>query len=262
VAPDHPITRNLSIVYWPGGDEQVEGPFFLPSAFDRIVVWGAPDAVASVRSRARFTKVVCLNPRYGMSWIGREAFEDNGIQAVARRAAADTMIWNQKACIASLVHYVEGDEEKAYAYAKALQEELAQWDRMAPNFVSLFAKGQIRRLRRGKFLHARWLLNEEGGNVTSAVVVVPGEFNLMDHPMSRVVVVRAVSFLEDVLQFLHQGVSTVGVFPESRRLELCDRIVTRGVTSVFPLGACERMYGGMSHDGMKVLSELVDWKNK
>ena len=32
VAPDHPITRNLSLVYWPGGDEAVEQPHRLDGA--------------------------------------------------------------------------------------------------------------------------------------------------------------------------------------------------------------------------------------
>src|SRR6185369_9411657 len=45
-APEHPITKHLSMVYWQGGDEEVERILFLPGAFDRIVVWGAPDSVA------------------------------------------------------------------------------------------------------------------------------------------------------------------------------------------------------------------------
>jgi hypothetical protein len=261
-APDHPITRNLSIVYWPGGDESVEASFFAPSAFDRILIWGAPDAVASVRSRAMFTKLVTLNPRFGISWIGREAFEGDALQEVARRGAIDTMIWNQKACIASLVHYVEGDEDQIAAYARALQEELAAWDRIAPDLVSPAVQGRIRRMRRGKLIHAQWMTNRVGRDVSSAVVIVPGEFDLLDHPMSRMVAVRPVSSLEDVIPLLNQSVSTVGVFPESRRLELCDRILARGVSTVFPLGRCETMSGGMTHDGMKVLSELVDWKNR
>ena len=40
-----------------------------------------------------------------------------------------------------------------------------------------------------------------------------------------------------------------------------DRILARGVSSVLPLGRCERVYPGMPHDGMLVLNELVDWKN-
>ncbi len=267
-APDHPSTRNLSIVYWPGGDESVESVFFFPDSFDRIVVWGAPDAVASVRSRAIFTKLVTLNPRYGMSWIGREAFENDEYQEAARRGAVDSMIWNQKACIASLVHYVEGDEEQAAQYARILQKELAAWDRFAPNFLDPMSQGQIRRLRRGKLINAKWMANKQNEGdkknegISSAVIVVPGEFDLMDHTLSRMVVVRPVSSLEEVLPLLTHSVSTVGVFPESRRMDLCDRILARGVSTTYPLGMGDRMSTGMAHDGMKVYSELVDWKNR
>ena len=112
VAADHPLTRNISLVYWQGGDAAIENVLFAPAAFDRIVVWGAPEAIGSVRSRALFTKVVCFNPRYGVSFIGREAFADD-LDRVAFASAMDTMIYNQKACTASQVHYIEATEEQA-----------------------------------------------------------------------------------------------------------------------------------------------------
>ena len=268
VAPDHPSVRNLSIVYWPGGEESVEDVFFGPEAFDRIVIWGAPDAVASVKRRALFTKLVTLNPRYGMSWIGREAFENDEFEEAARRGAVDTMVWNQKACIASSLHYVEGDENQVMAYARAVQKELAEWDRVAPNFLDPAAQGQIRRLRRGKFMNAQWLANKQNEGdkknegISSVVIVVKGEFDMMDHTLSRMVIVRPVSRLEDALPYLNNSVSTVGVFPESRRMELCDRILARGVSTSYPLGMADRMSTGLAHDGMKVYSELMDWKNR
>jgi hypothetical protein len=79
--------------------------------------------------------------------------------------------------------------------------------------------------------------------------------------MCRTVIVRPVEKLEDALRFLHHGAAAVGVYPESRRLELRDRMHARGVSYVMPLGQVERTYAGMSHDGMLVLNSLVDWKN-
>ena len=259
-APDHPITQNLSIVYWQGGDESVEKVFFMPQAFDRIVVWGAPEAVASVQQRALFTRAVYFNPRYGISMIGREAFAGD-LETVAIRSAADTMIWNQKACISSQVHYVEGSSEQANLYAEALRKVLAAWDGKAPQFVEPSARGRLKRMRRGKYLEATWFLNHRGDDFASGVVVMPEEFDIVDHPMCRLVVVRRVDDLQEVLKYLHPGVSTAGVYPEERRFRLRDPILARGVSNVFPLGQCERMFGGMPHDGMMVLSLLVDWKN-
>lgn len=258
--PDHPITQNLSLVYWHGGDESVESVLFGCNAFERIVVWGSPEAVTSVRSRAQFTRVICLNPRYGVSLIGREAFSGK-LEEAAVKASLDMMIYNQKACTSSLMHFVEGTEEEANAYAAALRKALDKWDKEMPNFVKPPAAGQFKRMRRGKYIGARWYVNNRGEDFSSGVVVVPGEFDVLDHPMCRLVVVRPVVRLEDALPNLNQFVSTAGVYPEARRIELRDRILARGVSNVLPLGQCERAWAGMPHDDMLVLSQLMDWKN-
>jgi hypothetical protein len=259
-APDHPFTRNLSMVYWQGGDESIEIPLFAPGVFDRIIVWGSPDAVTSVQSRAIFTKVISFNPRFGISMIGQSAFSHD-LDAVVFSAAMDSMIYNQKSCSASLVHYVEGTEEQIEKYGQKLQEVLKEWDQIAPQFVPLSARGQFKRLRRGKYLRARWLINEVDDEFTSGVVIMPDEFDILDHPMCRLVVIRKVDNLRDVLKYLHHGVSTVGIYPEDRRQDLLDLIAAKGVSNILPLGHCERVFPGAPHDGMMVLNQLVDWKN-
>jgi hypothetical protein len=257
--PDHPITQNMSIVYWPGGDNSVEDVLFLPTAFDRIIVWGSPDSVASVKQRAAFTPVVCFNPRYGLSFIGKEAQSDYRKAAVL--ASVDTMIWSQKACTASYVHYVEGSQADAEKYATELQKVMEKWEEHAPNYIPPDLTGKLRRMKRGKYMSADWRTSEKGGNIVNSVVVMNSGFDMMDHPMNRTIIVRPIDKLENALSFLHHGVAAVGVFPEDRRLALRDRIHARGVSYVMPLGQVERTYAGMSHDGMLVLNTLVDWKN-
>jgi hypothetical protein len=259
-APDHPITQNLSMVYWQGGDESIENVLFMPEAFDRIVVWGSPETVTSVQSRALFTRTVYLNPRYGISLIGKEVFPDK-IEEVAQKASIDVMIYNQKACTSSLVHYIEGSDDKADKYARILCGVLEQWDRDMPNFISPSNIGKIKLMRRGKYINSKWNINKYDNDFSSGVVVIQDEFDILDHPMCRFVVVRPVPDLEEALKYVNRHVSTVGIYPEKRTLELKDRILARGVSSVFPLGQCENMYAGMPHDGMLVLNELVDWKN-
>ena len=259
--PDHPLTRNTSIVYWKGGDREVEEFLFLPTFFDRLVVWGSPEAVESIRARPIPIKPGFFNPRYALSFIGLGSEEGEDLDAVAARAAIDTMIWNQKACISSLVHYVEGDEARALAYCEALSRALAKWDEEIPNLVPPHLAGQIKRLKRGKFMTARWFTNGAPGKPQSHVIYMPGEFNLLDHPFSRTVIVRRLDSLEKALGLLHPAVSAVGVHPEPRRLALRDLITARGVSCVFPLGEGEKLYAGIPHDGMRVLSELVEWVN-
>jgi len=97
-APDHPITQSLSMVYWQGGDDSIESVLFRPNAFDRIVIWGNPQTMVSIQSRALFTRTICLNPRYSVSLIGREAFSGN-LEEIALKASMDVLIDNQKAAL-------------------------------------------------------------------------------------------------------------------------------------------------------------------
>lgn len=254
----HPITRHTSLVYWPGGDRRIEDVLFAPGSFDRLVVWGSPETVESVRARAGTAKTVFLNPRFGVSLIGREAFRD-GLEAVAVRASCDSLIENQAACTSSLVHYVEASEEDALAYCRTLKEVLARWDLALPHRLSRAALGRLRRLRRGELVGGAWFENGPWPQTTSLVVYMPTEFDLSVHPMCRCVVVRRVDELREALAFVHAGVSAAGVYPEARREDLLDELAARGVSNVFPLGECERSYAGMPHDGMRVLSELVNW---
>jgi hypothetical protein len=308
--PNHPLVRHLSVVYWKGGDAEVEDILFQPNSFDRIVVWGAPGSVSAVQSRALFTKTVTFNPRYGVSIIGKREAErrmqdaesgngslttentendeigrggshltrESGIEPVTRpplgshiysdtelhqiavKAGLDVMIYGQNACNASFVQYVEGDIADASLYGEMLAEVLAEWDRIAPPYVPPSVRGQIRRLRRSKHSGAEWFINTVDGEYTSAVVVVEGEFELLDHPLNRLVVVRPVATIGEVMAYLHAGVSTIGVYPETARLAWRDRLAATGVTNILPLGQCERLVVGMPHDGMVVLNQLVEWK--
>jgi hypothetical protein len=257
--PDHPITQNLSMVYWQGGDDSVENVLFAPGAFDRIVVWGGPAAVAAVQSKTPFTKTLSLNPRYGISLIGKEAFSKK-LQETVDKALIDVLAYNQKACISSLVHYVEGTEEQTNEYAGLLQQALKRYDDKIPNFTPPQAQGQVKRMKRGRYAGAKWYLNYDNDDFVSGAVVISGEFDILDHPTSRLVVIRPVAKLDDALKYIHQSVSTVGIYPEERREELKDRILARGVSSVFPLGQCEKVFAGIPHDGMMILNQLVDWK--
>jgi acyl-CoA reductase LuxC len=261
----------LSIVYWQGGDASVEEPLFDPAVFDRVVIWGAPDAAERISALAAHAiRTIAFTPRYGVSLIGREALADDAtLRFTARLATADVLVWNQRACIASLVHYVEdvGESDAAGGdiadrWAAALREALADADRLAPSAPSRAALGQMQRMRRGSLIGARWhWVGSPGHQARAAVVVAPGPFDLSSHPLSRVVIVRRVARLDDAVTLLHRGVSTVGVHPEPRRLLLRDALAARGVSNIVPLGHGERAFAGMPHDGMRVLSELVEWTN-
>ena len=260
--PNHPLTRHLSVVYWPGGDRKYEDTFFLPTSFDRIVVWGAPTAVISVKERAPFSKVLAFNPRFGLSLIGREAFATGAtMHEAAVRAISDSLIANQKACIASQVLFVEGTDEQIISFAREVQSLLKTVDAQIPNHIEPSLRGALRRLQNGGLINADWFTNDVNGQFSSGVVIAKNEFNVAQHPMCRLLVLRPVRDLREALSGLTHAVSTVSVFPANRKDILRDEIAARGVSNVVTLGESGTGYAGQSHDGMMVLTELVDWKN-
>lgn len=261
-----PLQRQLSVVYWPGGDERVEQPLLAPGAVDRIVVWGDVGAVTSLRARAPMTRVVSFDPRYGVSLVGREAFASpEGLAEVAARAAADVCLHDQKACNASHVQYVEGDDDQVAAYAEALRRALAAWDAAAPPVPRAGLADELTMLRRGRLALADWYpageaARDPGAGWTSGVVVSRAAFDVLAHPLARFVVVRPVASLDDeALPALSRHVAAAGVWPEERRLALRTAIAARGVSSVLPLGRAAHTVPGAPHDGMLALSQLVDW---
>jgi hypothetical protein len=258
-APEHPLTRHASIAYWSGGEEAVESVLLRQGAFERIVVWGSRASVNAVASRAAGTKTLAFNPRYGISLIGRAALAPGMIEEAARRAAQDTFVWNQQACIASLVHYAEGSAEEIDRYCAALTKELALWDVAHGHHPDRAMVGRIRAARRGELSDGKWTVNGPPVAPTSAVVRMDRGFDLSAHPQARVVVVRAVNDLAETLNLMHSGVSSVGVFPIERLDRLRDEICGRGVTSVIPLGEADTLFAGAPHDGMRPMSELVSW---
>lgn len=258
VMPDHPLARFTSVAYWRGGDERIENALFASGALDRIVVWGAPEAVQSVVQRAGFTKTVTFNPRYAVSIVCREALASDRAE-VLRRVARDVMVWNQKACISSLVIYVEGEAAEAQRFTEDLSAQLARWDGAFPNPLPREALGRLRRARRGALMPGQWRSNGDPTAPSSAAVYMDAPFDLAEHPMTRVAVVRSVARAEDAIHRLSHAVSQVGIAGEARRHELRDAILARGVSCVLPLGEADSIVTGAPHDGLRSLSELVSW---
>ncbi|MFK8114826.1 MAG: acyl-CoA reductase [Rubripirellula sp.] len=256
----HPLRRHTSLVHWKGGDAKYEEQLFGPGAFDRVVVWGSEAAIRSVHQRSLHAKTVVFRPRYSVSLIGTEATSDR-LSDAAELASTDSMISNQQACVSSLVHYVVGDEQHAIRYCEQLRDKLARWDQQWPRVLQGPLLGQLRMLKRTALLHGRWFENGVSPNVTSAVVLAARPFDIARHPACRLVIVRQLDRAEDVLPYLSGSVSSLGVYGRETLAAIRDASTVAGVTSVMSLGESESVYPGMPNDGMRALSELVNWSS-
>jgi len=259
VDASHPLVRHTTLAYWRGGEDRVERVLLADGAFDRRLVWGSAAALQGVAGDGSATETLAMRPRYAISFIGGTDLAAD-LEGSARRAAADTVVADQQACMSSLVHVVVGTTDDADRYARALNDVMSRWDEVFPHRATNSSTGGIVSMRRGLLATAPWHANGEWPHVTSAVVRLDRPFDLASHPGGRLVVVRAVPELWSALPtVLTSDVSHVGVSQDLLSTELMDRFVSFGVDNVLPLGESERVYAGRPHDGMQVLSRLTRW---
>ncbi|MCX6118435.1 MAG: hypothetical protein NT027_12905 [Proteobacteria bacterium] len=79
---------------------------------DGIVIWGGEDAVKTYRNGlpAR-TRVVVFGPKVSFAIVTKKGLESQGIQTVANNLANEIAIWDQNACTAPQVCFVEGKDQ-------------------------------------------------------------------------------------------------------------------------------------------------------
>ena len=115
IDPGHAIVKSMSAVYWRGGDDAVERALYRPQYFDKIVAWGGGDAISNVtKYLGPGFQLVSFDPKTSISMVGREAVlhRDEALDLAADLAAADVMVLNQEACVASRFIFVEAGQER------------------------------------------------------------------------------------------------------------------------------------------------------
>ena len=115
MAPDHPLTRHLSVAYWKGGDAVVEDALYQPRNIEKLVAWGG---LASITHIAKYVQpgidLITLDPKLSSTIIGRQAFADEAtMRTVAERLANDIGCNNQEGCVNARVIYVQTGTDAA-----------------------------------------------------------------------------------------------------------------------------------------------------
>ena len=125
MAPDHPITKHISVAYWKGGDALIEDQLYQPKNVEKIVAWGG---MASIRHIAKYIQpgidLITLDPKLSSTIIGKEAFESEArMREVARRLALDIAVNNQLACLNARVVYIECGTAKPISRSPTASEK-------------------------------------------------------------------------------------------------------------------------------------------
>ena len=269
MAPDHPLSRHLSVAYWKGGDEAVEAALFQPRHIEKIVAWGG---LASITHAARYIQpgidLITLDPKLSSTIIGREAFADElSIREAADRLAHDVGAGNQEGCVNARVVYVQtGTGPEGIALATRLGRLVYEAIRALPAHLSGPARAVNREL--AEEIHALKLANSdyevigcgrEGGVIVSQLSE-PVDFSPL--LANRIANLVPIDDIETAIKAVTSYTQTIGIYPEHLKSALRDRLALHGAQRLVSLGYASNS-GVMAlagpQDAIEPLRRLCRW---
>lgn len=267
LAPDHPLTRHISVAYWKGGDAAVEERLYDPRNVEKIIAWGG---LASVSHVVRYIRpgleLVTLDPKRSASIVGQEALEsDATVREAARRTATDVGAGNQLLCLSARVVYLASGLdpagiERANAFGEAVYDELQR----LPTTVSTKAKRFDPELRANieALRSSREWYRVYGGHDGEGAVIV----SQLDEPVEfhralsgRVANVVPVDDPSDVLPRISAATQTIGIYPDSLKAELRDVLALHGAQRLTSLGYAADPDLATPQDGIEPLRRMAKW---
>lgn len=263
----HPLTRHLSVAYWKGGDSALEKQLYQPRNIEKIVAWGG---FASVRHVTQYIQpglqLISLDPKRSVSIIGREAFADEAtMRDVATRLASDVGAMNQEACVSARVVYVlSGTDEDGLGRLQRLGQYTYEAMQKLPERISTAAKAsdpELRSLLNAARLNDEWYHVIGGARDEGAIVVskLPEPVDFATRLTKRTANLVPIDHLDEVCAAVDAYTQTVGVYPESLKQQLRDRLALYGAQRFTSLGYAVAAAIAAPQDAIESTRELCKW---
>ena len=268
MAPDHPLSKHISVAYWKGGDESVEQAIYDPRRIEKIIAWGGFNSIKHItRYLQPGIDLVTLDPKLSSTIIGKEAFVDKDtLASVARRLALDIGYFNQEACTSARVVYVEsGTDEEGVARCARLGELTFEALQNLPENVSTPHKDFDRELKE-EIDNVRMLDDDYtvyGGRGSEGAIIVSHEAEPVDFSRRltcRVANLVPIDDLDTAIRSVNAYTQTIGIYPEGLKHELRDRLAFQGAQRLVSLGGASLLKGGTQRqDGIETVRRMCRW---
>lgn len=267
MAPNHPLTKHLSVAYWKGGDQAFEERLYQPQNLEKIVAWGG---FASMKHVTRYIQpgleLISLDPKRSASIIGKDTFESEAsMREGAVRLASDIGALNQKACVCARVVYVQsGTDEEGLAKLNTFGRYVYDAMQTLPNTLSTVPKRYDQSLKAE--VDALRLVDEwyqviggkdgEGAVICSQIPEAVSFATRLDDRTANLVPVDDLSEMMDAVDAYTQ---TVGVYPESVKDDLKDILPLYGAQRIVSLGYAAGMKWAGPQDSIEPLRRMGKW---
>jgi hypothetical protein len=266
--PDHPITRHVSVAYWKGGDTAIEEYLYDPRRVEKIIAWGG---FAGIKHLTQYLQpgldLITLDPKHSSTIIGPEAFADAAaIDAVARRLALDVGVLNQEGCVNARVVYVQsGTDDAGLEKANELGKRMFAALQELPDHLSTPHKAFDPELKAE--LDALAFVEDEfklyGGRRNEGAVIISQSDVAVDFARMlacRVANIVPIDDIETAVRSVNSYTQTIGIYPESLKAKLRDRLAFQGAQRLVSLGgAATLMQTPQPQDGIEPLRRSVKW---
>lgn len=269
VDPAHPVTRSFSVAYWKGGDVAVEERLYQPRYIEKIVAWGG---LASISHISRYIQpgidLITLDPKQSMTLVGAEALADDAtMNEVARRAACDVAAYNQEMCAnARVIYLVCGTDEAGVARAKRFGQKVFEQMLQLPPAItgptrefSADLKAEVDAIE----LQDEWYTVYKSGCVENAGAIIvshlgePVEF--ARQLGGRVANIVPVDDVESAIGSVTASTQTVGIYPESLKGVVRDRLALAGAQMLISLGYVARLHPATPQDAIEPTRRMCKW---
>ncbi len=265
---DPEMAECMAVLYWQGGEEEIEASLFEQA--NAVVLFGGVETCRSLLEKIpRRIKTLVHGHRLGFGVIGRQRMNRQGLERLAEAVALDCSMFDQQACLAPHVYYLEEGGEvspKEFCQAVAVAMETLN-QRMPRGRISSKEASAIHQLRAAYEFRE---LNEEDVLVlasspkTDWTVVYekdPGIFS--PSPLNRFIRIFGV---EDIFQvppalkpigpFLQNAAVAIGDEREKEFIRILGELGVARITSPGKMSVPSMMW---HHDGISPLASLLRW---
>jgi len=266
MAPEHPIARHLSVVYWKGGDAAVEDYIFKPDRIEKIIAWGGAGSMTSIKKYIQpGIDLVGMDPKLSTAIIGRDAFVDeNTMRVVAERLALDVGYLNQQACASARVVYIQtGTDEHGVRLANKFGKLVFDAVQGLPETASGPAPRVPQELQE-EVQSLKFLSDEHvvyGGGTEGAVIVSQLNEPVDFAPILNNRFANLVPFddIEVPIRSVNSYTQSVGIYPDALMESIRDDLVFHGAQRLVSLGYM--LNGAMAgpHDGIEPVRRMCKW---
>jgi hypothetical protein len=259
------LGRCVALCHWHGGNEQLENVMFAPC--ETIILYGGEQTIRALRARiGPHKKIIEHGHRIGMIMVAGESLA-NREQAgdLARRIALDTAVFDQRACIAPQIIYVEkGGKVEISSFCALIEEQLLCLETTLPPAAMSVDTGASLAMERN--LAGFKAANQSDfhlfarGAATIILDPDPTFSSVLPTRFLRVCPVQSLADVLDLVKPFGRYLQNVGLETnEQKRYELAEMLGKLGASRITRPGLMHKPSMRWKHDGLSSFSELVRW---